>query len=141
MTQDATVTKLLPNGMAEVVVARSTACGGNCSSCEACMFQSELKAVAHDRIGVQPGQKVVIQSKTSRVFGAAVLVYVMPLILALLGYFAAYAAGAAEGLCIVCCFAGVLLGAAIIVLSQRLKKSENSITFDIVQLNEKREAV
>ena len=38
MTQDAIVTRLLPDGMAEVVVTRATACGGNCSSCESCMF-------------------------------------------------------------------------------------------------------
>ena len=85
MTQDAVVTKILPDGMAEVAVTRTTACGGNCSSCEACMFQSELKAIARNAIGARPGQRVVIESKTSRVFGAAVLVYVMPLLLFLLG--------------------------------------------------------
>ncbi len=141
MTQDAIVFRCLADDMAEVVVTRATACGGNCGSCEACMFQSELKTMARNLVGAKPGQRVVIESKSSKIYGAILLVYVMPLILALLGYFAAYAAGAAEGLCIVFCFAGVLLGAAIIVLSQRLKKSENSITFDIVQLNEKREAV
>ena len=33
MTQDAIVTKCLPNGMAEVVVTRTTACGSNCGNC------------------------------------------------------------------------------------------------------------
>ena len=80
MTQDAIVTKILPDGMAEVVVTRSTACGGNCGSCESCMFQSELRALARDNIGCKPGQRVVIETKTSRVFGAAMLVYVMPLL-------------------------------------------------------------
>jgi sigma-E factor negative regulatory protein RseC len=141
MTTSGTVTRLIDQTHAEVEVERGTACGGNCGSCEACMFQSELKTVARNLVGAKPGQRVVIESKSSKIYGAILLVYVMPLILALLGYFAAYAAGAAEGLCIVCCFAGVLMGAAIIVLSQRLKKSDNSITFDIVQLNEKREAV
>ena len=32
MTQDAVVTKVLPNGMAEVVVSRGTACGSNCGN-------------------------------------------------------------------------------------------------------------
>ena len=32
MTQDAVVTKLVPDNMAEVAVARTTACGGNCGS-------------------------------------------------------------------------------------------------------------
>lgn len=132
MTQDATVTKLLPNGMAEVVVARSTACGGNCSSCEACMFQSELKAVAHDRIGVQPGQKVVIQSKTSRVFGAAVLVYVMPLLFFLAGYALAAVIGWGEGGRIALSFGALILSAVVLVLSQRMRKKKDPITFEIV---------
>ena len=100
------------------------------------MFQSVLKTVARNLIGARPGQRVVIESKSSKVYGAIMLVYVLPIVLALLGYFAAFAAGAPEGLCIVCCFAGVFLGAGITVLSQRLKKNKNSITFDIVQLNE-----
>lgn len=132
MTQDAIVTRLLPNGMAEVVVTRSTACGGNCGSCEACMFQSELKAVAKNLIQAKPGQKVVIESKSSRVFRAAALVYVMPLLLFLLGYAVAAAAGAAEPLRIVVSFAMLLVSAAILVLSQRLKKEEKTITFDII---------
>ena len=60
MTQDAVVTRLLPNNMAEVAVARTTACGGNCPSCESCIFQSELKTLARNRIQARPGQKVVI---------------------------------------------------------------------------------
>ena len=141
MTQDAIVFRCLDDDMAEVVVTRATACGGNCGSCEACMFQSELKTPARNLIGAKPGQRVVIESKSSRIYGAIFLVYVLPIILALLCYFAAYALGAKEGLCIIACFSGVLLGAAITVLSQRLKKDKNSITFDIVQLNENREAV
>ena len=46
MTQDAVVTKVLNNGMAEVVVTRGTACGSNCGNCESCAFQNELNAFA-----------------------------------------------------------------------------------------------
>ena len=68
MTQDAIVTRLLPNDMAEVVVTRTTACGSNCGSCESCIFQSELKAVAKNHINARPGQQVVIASRTDQVF-------------------------------------------------------------------------
>ena len=74
MTQDAIVTKLLPNSMAEVVVTRSTACGSNCGSCESCIFQSELKAIAKNSINAKPGQRVVISSRTTTVFSAAIIV-------------------------------------------------------------------
>ena len=96
------------------------------------MFQSELKAVAKNRIQAKPGQRVVIESKSSRVFGAAMLVYVMPLVLFLLGYALAAAAGATEGLRILVSFGALLVSAVILVLSQRLKKKDKPITFDII---------
>lgn len=135
MTQDAIVYRCLPNGMAEVVVTRATACGSNCSSCEACVFQTELKTTARNRIGARPGQRVVIESKSSKVYGAILLVYVLPIVLAVLGYFLAWTAGAAEGLCILTTFAGIVLGAVIVVLSQRLKKSDG-ISFEIISYQE-----
>ena len=133
MTQDAIVTKVLPNDMAEVAVARTTACGGNCGSCESCIFQSELKTIARNTIGARIGQKVVIESKSSKIYGAAILVYIMPLILFMAAYAEAYVSGAKEGLCIAISFLGLVLGAAIMVLSQRLKKDKNPITFDIIR--------
>ena len=133
MTQDAVVTKLLPNHMAEVAVARSTACGSNCGNCESCIFQNELKAVAKNRIDARPGQKVVIESKTSAVFGAMLLVYIMPLILFLIGYVVAYLLGAGEGVCVAVSFAALILGAAIMVYTQRTRKSKNPITFEIIR--------
>ena len=74
MTQEAVVTKLLPNQMAVVAVTRMTACGGNCGSCESCIFQSELKTLAHNLVEARPGQRVLIESKSSAIFGAAMLV-------------------------------------------------------------------
>lgn len=132
MTQDAIVIKLLPNDMAEVAVTRSTACGGNCGSCESCMFQSELKAVARNRIGAKPGQRVTIESKSSRIFGAAILVYVMPLVFFLVGYALAALFGAVEGIRILVSFAALLVSAAVLVLSQRKRAKKEPITFDII---------
>lgn len=141
MTQDAVVTKLLPNNMAEVAVARTTACGGNCGSCESCIFQSELKTAARNLVGARPGQKVIIQSKSSDIYKAAMLVYVLPMILTVLGYVLAQLAGAGEGLCVASAFAGLILGAVIVVVSQRLKKDKDKqISFEIVRLAETGEA-
>ena len=133
MTQDAVVTRLLPNGMAEVAVARTTACGGSCGSCESCIFQGEIKTLARNRIGAKPGQRVVIESRSSKIFGAAALVYIMPIVLFILGYALASLAGAAEGLCVAVSFAALLLSALILILSQRMKKNKNSFTFDIIR--------
>lgn len=132
MTQDAVVIRLLPNDMAEVAVTRGTACGGNCGSCESCMFQSELLAEARNLIHAKPGQKVTIASKSSRIFHAAFLVYVMPLLFFLAGYGLSSAAGAGEGVRILVSFASLLVSAAVLVLSQRLNEKKKPITFDII---------
>ena len=132
MTQDAVVIRLLPNNMAEVAVTRATACGGNCGSCESCMFQSELHTEARNLIQAKPGQKVTIESKSSRIFGAAMLVYIMPLLFFLAGYAVAAALGAGEGIKILVSFASLLVSAAVLVLSQRLNHKQKPITFDII---------
>ena len=134
MTQEAVVTRVFPNNMAEVAVTRTTACGGNCGNCESCIFQCELKALAKNRVSARPGQKVLIESKSSRGFSAALLVYILPLVFFLAGFARAYSLGAGEGLCVAASFLGLALGAAVVVASQRLKKNKNPITFDIVEL-------
>ncbi len=131
MTQEGIVTRLFPNDMAEVAVTRMTACGGNCGSCESCMLQSEVKTLARNHVSAQPGQRVVIESRSSAVFGAVFLVYVMPLICFLIGYGAAFLAGLREGLCIVCSFVGLAVGAGLLVLSQRRRK--HAISYDIIK--------
>ena len=135
MTQEAVVTKLLPGGMAQVAVTRSTACGGNCGHCESCIFQSELKAVARNRIGAQPGQQVIIESQSSRVFRAAALVYLLPLALFVVGYLLAALAGAGEGLRIAVSFGSLVLSGGILVWSQRPRQGREANSFDIVKLD------
>ena len=136
MTQDGVVTRLLPNGMAEVAVARTTACGGNCPSCESCIFQSEIKTLAKNRIEARPGQRVVIATQSKTIFGAAALVYLMPIALMLISYALASRLGASEGLCIAASFAALLLSALILVVSQRSKKNRSKIQFEIIRFSE-----
>lgn len=135
MTNEGVVTKLLPNSMAEVAVARSTACGGNCGSCEACAFQNTLKTVATNRPGALPGQRVVVETSSSVIFGAAMLVYVMPLLFFIAGYAAASALGASEGISILVSFLALALSAVLLVATQRRKK-KNDIRFDIIEICE-----
>ena len=134
MTQEAVVTKLLPNGMAEVAVRRTTACGGNCGSCESCVFQNELKTPALNLIQAKPGQKVLIESQSSRIFKAAFLVYVLPILFLLLGYLIASLLSLGENAAILFSFAGLALGALTVVLSQRRIGEKDKITFEIIQL-------
>ena len=127
--------RCLNDQTAEVVVTRATACGSNCASCEACVFQNELKTIARNLVGARPGQRVLIESKSSHVYSAILLVYIVPILLAVLCCFTAYSAGASEGICVLCTFLGFLLGSVIRVLTQRLKKNKNPISFDIIKIN------
>ena len=124
MTQDAVVTKLISRHVAEVEVERGTACGGTCESCEAV-----------NKISALPGQKVVIESKTSDVLGAAVLLYMVPFVLLFLGYAIGSALGWAEGGCVLIGFGFFALGVAFNVVYQRKKKA-SPITFEIIQIRE-----
>ena len=56
-----------------------------------------MLARANNPIGAKPGDRVVVQSASSQVLGAAVVVYLLPLLLLLGGYGLARGVGAAVG--------------------------------------------
>lgn len=134
MTQDAVVTKVFKNGMAEVTVTRGTACGSNCGNCESCVFQSELKAFAKNTVNAKPGEKVIIESLSSRIFGATFVVYIIPILMLIIGYFVAEALGQSEGMCILIAFGFFALAVALVVVYQRISKKKNPIKFEITRL-------
>lgn len=133
MTQDAVVTKVFDNGMAEVAVSRGTACGSNCGNCESCVFQNELKAFAKNSIHAKCGEKVVIESLSSRIFGAAFLLYIVPFIVFFIGYAVAAHYALSEGLTILVSFGFFLAAVAVVVIYQRINKKKNPIKFEIIQ--------
>lgn len=134
MTQDAVVTKVFDNGMAEVVVTRGTACGSNCGNCESCAFQNELKAFAKNTVNAKRGEKVVIESLSSRIFGAAFLLYIVPFILFFIGYAVAAHYNLSEGMCVLISFAFFAAAMAVVVIWQRISKKKNPIKFEIINL-------
>lgn len=135
MTNYAVVTKLLPEGKAEIEVVRQSACGGNCASCGGCSKNNIMKAVAINKVNAQPGQRVLIESSSSRIFSAVALVYVMPLVFFVASYIIAAAQGLSEGKCILVSFAALAFSAVILVLSQKLKKNKDEIIFNIIEIS------
>lgn len=134
MTQDAVVTKVFNNGMAEVAVTRGTACGSNCGNCESCVFQNELKAFAKNTVNAKPGEKVIIETLSSRIFGAAFLLYIVPFILFFIGYAVGAHYNLSEGLCVLISFGFFAVAMAVVVVYQRISKKKNPIKFEITQL-------
>ena len=70
---------------AKVLFIRESACGGNCSSCAGCGGRT-LTAEVINCINAKPGDKVLVESKTSKVLLSAFLVYIFPLVVFILCY-------------------------------------------------------
>ena len=117
MQQQVQVKRLLDHDYAEVFIARQSACSGDCHKCSGCGAQQETVFVkAKNRIGAMPGDKVIITSDNRQIFKAVLVVYVIPLVLLLAGYFAGYAAHWLPGLTAA---VGFLLGLALAVAYNR----------------------
>ena len=83
--------KSIEGKYAQVSVIRSSACDG-CHSkgfCLSCSKKEMTVSVLND-IGAVPGDTVELYSPTGRVLGYAALVFVLPIVLAILGYIGAY---------------------------------------------------
>lgn len=115
MRQTAQVTKVVSPGYVEVKVKRQSACAGahNCGSCDACALMAnapEVVVVARDERGHEVGDTVTVESETARVLGAAVLLYIVPLALFILGYILGNTLGWSDGHAIALGGGGFLLG-------------------------------
>ena len=133
MTQIATVEKDLGGGYAEVSVARKSACGHDCEECAGCgMTGAAIKARARNDIGAQPGDKVVVESSTKKIFGVVALVYVLPVVLFLLGYF--LSEGLAEGMRYAIAVATFVVSFIPCVLYDRHARKKELLTYQIMRL-------
>ena len=126
MTQTVLVKTLNPDGTAQVLHLRQSACSGDCHKCSGCgAAQEMLMLTAENPIGAGPGDTVVISSETGPVLTGAAVLYMLPLVL----FFGGYAAGAALGSsgALWGCLAFVLSVALIIVYDRSLAKKDNTI--------------
>lgn len=88
---------------------------------------------ARNDVGAQLGDRVEIEARTSRVLGAAVLVYVVPFVLFFIGYAVAAALNFSEGLSMVMSFAAFAVGMVIVVIVGR-RHRKNPITYNITRV-------
>ena len=73
MRREVLVTALLPDGRAEVVMDRPSACGGSCASCGGCPSR-QARAVADNPIHAQPGEWVQIEGSDRRLLAMTAVV-------------------------------------------------------------------
>ena len=95
MEQLVRVKKTFEDGTAQVIHIRESACSGDCHKCSGCGAAKEaIVFEANNPIGAQTGDFVTVESETGPVLKAAVVLYMLPLVL----FFAGYALGAALGI-------------------------------------------
>ena len=132
MTQIATVEKILDSRYAEISVPRKSACGHDCEECAGCgMTGAAIRARALNEIGATPGEKVVVESSTQKLLGVVALVYLLPVILFLLGYF--LSEGLAESWRYVIAIAAAVISVIPCVLYDRFARRKEVLTYTIMR--------
>ncbi len=134
MLQEAIITKIRDDGLAEVVVERLGICGGNCSECGECRYENLMKSVVQNPIGAQRGQHVMIETPTKGVVKGALAIYILPLVMLFLGYLIADALSLGESVCIIVAFAAAVLGIVIAMLISRAHHSADPTPTKIVSV-------
>ncbi len=134
MTQIATIERILDATHAEISVPRKSACGHDCEECAGCgVTGTAVHAKAINSIGAKPGQKVVVESSTQSLLGIVFLVYMVPIVLFLLGYFLStpiQSIPVRYGLAA----ASFVLGIVLATLYDRRIKQRGGLKFNIVRL-------
>lgn len=88
MSQNAIIKRIVSDNVAEISLLRQMDCK-NCENCNGCSQKprTELLALASNSIGAKSGDVVEVESIVGSSIGIAVIVYVIPCVFLLLGYF------------------------------------------------------
>ena len=128
MEQLVRVRNVFPDGTAEVLLVRESACSGDCHKCSGCGAAKETMIfTAKNAINASRGDLVKVESATGPIMKAATVLYVIPLVLFFLGYYLGTLPGnfGTLGGCL-----GFVLGVGIVVLYDRkvVKKADLGYT-------------
>lgn len=126
MSQNAIIKRIISADVAEVSLMRQMDCK-NCANCGNCSQKpgTEMLAKATNTIGAQVGDTVVVESVMGSSIGIAVIVFVIPCLFLLLGYFLGQAMGLGEGASVGVGALGILVGfVPALVLNRIITKSK-----------------
>ena len=129
MEQLVRVRNVFPDGTAEVLLVRESACSGDCHKCSGCGAAKETMIfTAKNAINASRGDIVKVESATGPVMKAAMVLYVIPLVLFFLGYYLGTLPGnlGALGGCL-----GFALGVVIVVLYDRCMGKKSAMIYTI----------
>lgn len=128
MEQTVKVRRVFPDGTAQVIRIRESACSGDCHKCSGCgAAQQTMLFTARNPIGAAVGDMVIVSADSAPVLKAAAILYILPLVLFFAGYIGgAYLGGISGWLGAL----GFILGIVCVVLYDRhaAKKRETIYT-------------
>ena len=136
MEQIVRVARLTPEGKAEIIHVRESACSGDCHKCSGCgAAQETIVLTAKNPIGAKPGEVVVIASESAPVLAAAAMLYLLPLALFIGAYLVGEQLWGKGGLLGFAGFAVGILGA---VAYDRLVAKKKKMEYTIIRYENKR---
>lgn len=113
---------------ATIGVKRHTACDSCRAQCGGhCDKASTVETIVKNTLGAKVGDKVTLYSRTSMVMGFAMTVFMLPLVMAALGYAIPYLLGGTVGINAAIAVASFLLTYVIIWLVYGKRKSYDTI--------------
>ena len=122
MEQLVRVKEAFDDGTAVVVHVRESACSGDCHKCSGCGAAKEtILLKAENPIGAVRGDLVKVESATGPVLKAAAVLYLLPMLLFFVGYFAGdalFSHGALVG-----CLAFVASIALVVLYDRKIGKT------------------
>ena len=126
MDQLVRIREVYDNGTAQVICIRESACSGDCHKCSGCGAAKEAILLTVDNpIGADVGDLVNLRSETGPVLKAAMVLYMMPLVLFFAGYGLAAALNMSGAL-----FGSLAFAASIVLIvmyDRRMAKKDNTI--------------
>lgn len=134
MLQEAIITNIREDGLAEVVVERLGICGGDCNGCEGCKYEHLMKSLVQNPIGAHRGQHVMIETPTAGVVKGALAIYVLPIVMLIAGYMLAAMLSLSEGMCILAAFGAAVLGVIIAIVVSKKRHAADPTPTKIVSV-------
>lgn len=134
MTSKAIVEQIM-EGTAVVSVRRQSACGENCASCKARCSPGQVVSVqAGNELGAKKGDAVLVESSSGRLLFAAVLVYLVPVVLFIVGMTVAFYADVDGTPAALIAIAFFMLGIAFAVIYNRKVSGKKEIRHKIIEI-------